>query len=304
MNVFNNGQLAHVWAQQSQDSGKNQNGSFFFTGSTIYSYGSHFPIAKFVADNTVLFTTESYGITTAKHCNDTRRSISHCNIFTVPNVNITINSDHRYTVETTKSNHKENVEHYKKSIAENVLKAAKARINKDFYNDQALRLCDELQAYNLYFKLRLKAYILPNKDELVLKAAKLAKAKKAAKAKAHAKIKRDNLDKIAQWLAGENVSVPYSIDCMLRIKGEEVQTSQRASFPLKHAYIALLMIERCVNNKESFVKNGKQIRLGHYSIDTIDINGNVKAGCHNIKYSAIKRIALDVKKEVLNNVNI
>jgi hypothetical protein len=40
--------VAHVWAHQLQSHARNKRGNFYFQGDTIYSYGSHFPIAKHV----------------------------------------------------------------------------------------------------------------------------------------------------------------------------------------------------------------------------------------------------------------
>lgn len=64
--VFNTSEVAHIWAAQSQQSGRNAQGNFYFEGQTIYSYGRHFPIATIVG-NDVLFTDKSYSNTTAKH---------------------------------------------------------------------------------------------------------------------------------------------------------------------------------------------------------------------------------------------
>ena len=61
--VFDNSMVAHVWAQQGQDFGRSNNGNLYFEGPTIFSYGSHFPIASFTdlrvgARRVVLFTEE------------------------------------------------------------------------------------------------------------------------------------------------------------------------------------------------------------------------------------------------------
>ncbi len=71
---FKTSELAHIWAAQTQSEGKA--GSFYFRDKTIYSYGSHFPIATII-DNTVLFTKKSYSNSTAKHISKTRAAISH-----------------------------------------------------------------------------------------------------------------------------------------------------------------------------------------------------------------------------------
>lgn len=46
--VVNNSQLPHLWMYPREvgDNARTPNGSFYFEGDTIYSYGSHFPIAR------------------------------------------------------------------------------------------------------------------------------------------------------------------------------------------------------------------------------------------------------------------
>src|SRR5687768_2307948 len=84
--VFNNSEVPHIWAQQSQPSGRNSNGNIYFEGATIYSYGRHFPMAT-IEGNDVFLTKKTYSNSTAKHLNKTWSAISHKNIihcFEVP----------------------------------------------------------------------------------------------------------------------------------------------------------------------------------------------------------------------------
>lgn len=70
--------LAHVWAQQNVGYGKSADGRMSFEGATIYSYGYHFPIARFVerkGRKCVLFTTQSYSVSTAKHIGHVRSAL-------------------------------------------------------------------------------------------------------------------------------------------------------------------------------------------------------------------------------------
>ncbi|MFN9108556.1 MAG: hypothetical protein ACK5XN_00540 [Bacteroidota bacterium] len=82
---FNNPELTHVWANQTQSNGKGS--SMFFENESIYSYGYHFKIAQIVDfDNrkAVLFNNKSYSNTTNKHQSLVKRSIpSHYPIFNV-----------------------------------------------------------------------------------------------------------------------------------------------------------------------------------------------------------------------------
>jgi hypothetical protein len=68
--VFSNADLVHTYAQQTQNEGRNPNGSFYFHGRTLYSYGSHFAICNFVtneqSETKLLFTLRTYSNTTAK----------------------------------------------------------------------------------------------------------------------------------------------------------------------------------------------------------------------------------------------
>lgn len=81
--IVSNSDVAHLFAHQSQNYAQNANGSFYFSGNSIYSYGSHFCIAKFVGDYTLLFTERGYSNTTAKHISLTYNATSqfkkiHC----------------------------------------------------------------------------------------------------------------------------------------------------------------------------------------------------------------------------------
>lgn len=76
--VFSNDMVAHVWAQQSQQSGRSNNGHFYFEGRTLYSYGAHFPVGIFAAPGGPLFlNADSYSVSTSKHQSYARRAVSH-----------------------------------------------------------------------------------------------------------------------------------------------------------------------------------------------------------------------------------
>ena len=70
--VFDTGEIPHLWAHRTQDEARNRQGNLYFTGDTIYSYGSHFPIARHAANEAgergVLLTTATYSVTTSSHC--------------------------------------------------------------------------------------------------------------------------------------------------------------------------------------------------------------------------------------------
>jgi hypothetical protein len=82
--VFNDqSAVAHMWANKQQECAKYSGGNFYYDGDTIYSYGSHFPIARHIEHNgekAVLFTLKTYSNTTAKHIHIVRQACRHLDI--------------------------------------------------------------------------------------------------------------------------------------------------------------------------------------------------------------------------------
>jgi len=165
--VFTNDMLLQIWAQQSQERGRNTNDSISFCGAKLRSYGMD--IGKFIDNSTLLFTSERYSLTKTAQKTKVLRSIHpYINVFTVPCLDISPDTTHKYTKEQNKKSHLKNTDHYKKEIKNSVLKASRASRNKDFYNSYALGLTNELNLYIDTFKLRFKHYELPNKDQVLL----------------------------------------------------------------------------------------------------------------------------------------
>ncbi len=78
--VINKESVAHMWANQLQSEARTPTNNMYFNGMAIWSYGSHFCIAKHVTNNegqkAVLFTTRKYSVTTSQHIAVTRHAIS------------------------------------------------------------------------------------------------------------------------------------------------------------------------------------------------------------------------------------
>jgi hypothetical protein len=306
--VFTNHMVAHVFAQQQQQNGTSGNGAFSFFGSELKSYNT--VIGKFVKPDLLLVNSYSYSVTTTQHISLLRNAISgNVTVLECPNVVINLFIRNAYTLKQNKIAHTENLSYFKNEIKQNVLKASRARSNKEMYNGAALAMLTAHNEYLNVFKLRFKAATLPNLASIKLDALKAANAK-ARKAKAAAKKARiDNAQKITDWLAGENVRVPHNVDVMVRLNNDTIETSQGAQFPAAHGYMALTKIKACKAAAKGWQRNGQNIRLGHFQIDEIDTLGNVKAGCHKVKYAQIIRIESELltwransKNEAVNNV--
>ena len=278
----NNSDVAHYWANQTQDSLSNANGSFYYDGCDIFSYGAHFPIARII-DNIVLFTTGSYSNITSKHMCNVRRAIdSGKKIFNVENVQ---------AVET--SDHIRNFNDYEKRFTGTIKKAARARSNKAWLIEEAESLANEANEYAIHFELDIIPIDASKLDMTSIKETlKQEKIERAKLAKIKAKqLLIDQAENIEKWRNGERVHGSlYSIPCMLRInkENETIETSQGANIPLKYARGLWKAIQHAIKTKTNIID---KLRLGHYMLNSIDKNGNIKVGCHNIKYNELLNIA-------------
>lgn len=104
---FNNSELTHVWANQTQTHGTGSN--MFFEHQTIYSYGYHFKLAQFVnnkeGQRCVLINLKRYSNTTAKHQSLVWRAIPQNVAFLKV---VSFFND----IDAASAAHKENLNHY------------------------------------------------------------------------------------------------------------------------------------------------------------------------------------------------
>jgi len=298
--VFDTGEIPHLWAHRTQDEARNRQGNLYFTGDTIYSYGSHFPIARHVTNDAgeraVLFTTATYSVTTSGHCSAVRSAIpSGIPVFHVPNV-----CHGRYSgSELTADDHAGNLAEYTEQIDKHVITSARARSSyaKEWNYEHAVRLRDEAFAYSAFFGLPVTNIPeVPGPDSDALTAIRNREAKRAAEKAEQTKRERaeaivHHQELITKWRAGQYSGCLYDVPAMLRIDGDEVVTSRGARFPVSHAKRGLAIVRKVRESRQAYVRNGHTIHLGPYALDRIEPDGTVKAGCHVVSWEEIERIA-------------
>lgn len=285
--VFTSSMVAHTWAQQKQAHGRNGTGSFYFEGPTIYSYGSHFPIATFHTrtdgERRVLFTTAGYSTTTnSKHIPKARYAIrGGVPVFNVPHV----------------KGDGDNLADYAARVSELTLRAVRARNNAKWLIREAVRLAEEANRYAKWFALPGRVEIPQFTPEFIAnvkaREAKRVQAQRIAteeRARAEAALRASA---ISEWRAGTAQSLhwKYKTDCMLRVKGDVVQTSQGAEVPVSHAKRLWRVISRVISTGVEYRRNGHTEHVGQFTVDHISVNGDIVAGCHSIKYGEIERLA-------------
>lgn len=284
-----NEEISHLWAHQTQETGKGSN--FFFEGPLLYSYGKHFCVANLYKYDVVLINSESRSPTTMQHIALARRAL-----------------DSRYTIiEVERPEHPEWVGNHTdmlKRIDTLQVTIAGKRKNTMIYDGlvtDLFHLIAQANAFNELMELGCTPVTVDLEGEafdLIRKRIAGDQKKKRAENKKHqAQLLIDNQVKITEWLNGGAVSFPYAVkDIYIRLEIDRqgvqvVRTSRNTVFPATHCAALWRMIERCMKRGEGWKRNGQQIRLGHFSVDYITKAGNLKAGCHSVKFEQMEHVA-------------
>ncbi len=290
--VFSNSELPHVWAHQQQDEGRGA-GSFYFTGPTIYSYGSHFPIASHVrnkkGEKAILFTTRGYSNSTAKHISKTWRAIPDASIVIMCNTPCG-----HYGGVPTDETHRVNFSAWLRDAKAIVDKLAAAR-KPEIYIGQLTTVREQSDRYAEYFGIKVNKELLKtlavidNPDisaALEARKAEIIKDAKAAKAKA-AKQVRERIQAFYDFKTNYIGGGQYSY---LRYSeaSKRVETSNGKEIPVEVA-------KRAYNWLTDVIKKGgctgecSYTILG-FAVDYVN-DKTFKVGCHTIEVAEAARIA-------------
>jgi hypothetical protein len=261
----------------------------------------------------VLCNADYYGHTTAGHQSQVNDACNHLPRIDVP-----------YPIVDSTGSHVQNLAYFDKEIAKCFDKCKRVLQIKSFAwkYEKACNLHADSKTYREFFKIRKHAPKFPDFAPLrerverienpdpIRDAAKL-RARASSKIRQQAKITQDKAEVMAKWRSGGLNYLgyrAYDMPVMLRMRGEDiVQTSKGAECPLSHAkQIWDIIKDVCVLGvpyaKNSF-RYGPIMHVGHYVIDEIDIAGNLKAGCHQIDYAEMERLAVSLGWEPMHHVS-
>jgi hypothetical protein len=277
-NVHPADMVAHLWAHKSQDFARNPGHNFYFHGDTIYSYGSHFPVARHVSrkgNSAVLFTTRSYSATTAGHKCMVEGACRHLTVFHVADVTAS----------------RPQFAEYRARYMAVVGTYAKARQRKPDILAGLRDLVSEANQYAEFFGLRARLTLPDDLTGMIAECQAIEKREKTRKQREEAKQAREALERVQKWVDGESDYCPSYGPIRLRVKGDELQTTRGARVPFAHAVKAFRVIKRLHDKGQADQRNGHTIHLGHFALDSIDSAGNVRAGCHEVAWEEIARVA-------------
>jgi hypothetical protein len=304
-------EVAHVWANDWRDTGHGSGKNVFFDGPTIYSYGRHFPIASFVTardgSEVVLFTTRRYSVSTAKHISIVSRALP-------PGFRVYYTSD-------------PSSRDWRSMMRDALDVAAKAKLaagrrRSDWRREGDLNEMASALASARFFAYQAKVKLPASDEAAVAEAERFAAAEEKrlrrvrteqAKAEAQRKALLETLWDSAKpyWRTGENYPEAlieqartlgvylYSfhnasgLSIALRQRGDEIETSWGARFPVEHGLRAFRLLKQIWARHGSWERQGVGPRLGHYVIDAVTPEG-VRAGCHFVSREEVELMASTV----------
>ena len=79
--------------------------------------------------------------------------------------------------------------------------------------------------------------------------------------------------------------------CLLRVDGDQIQTSQGARIPTAHAERIWNLIRAVMARGEAYQHNGHSEHAGDFRIDRVEVDGTLRAGCHVIEFAELQRMA-------------
>ncbi|MES2727571.1 MAG: hypothetical protein V4643_10755 [Bacteroidota bacterium] len=267
--VFNSSsEVAHLFANQLQDNAKYSGGNFYFSGNTIYSYGSHFPIARHVTNDkgekALLFTERTYSNTTAKHLSIVRQAVRHLNVIDC------------FRPDNTKE---DNFKYWEREIAEEIapklLKAKKPEI----YLSQIETVKNKATKYAAFFEVEIpeslqSAFAITNREQYAAFKENKEAYELAAKKKAQKELAKHHKKELAKWQKLEiNRLYTHSGFDFLRLNNGRIETTQAVEIPLE---LGLRLYNKV---KTGTLKVGEKVL--NYEVQ--EVGKVVKIGCHTFK---------------------
>lgn len=277
-------EVCHVFANlegEERFSRRGRAGNVYFENGTLYSYGGHFTIARWVdetSDN-VLFTTLGYSPSTGKHLRIAVSALSHRRLVHVPYPTFSAN---------------DNFDTWQSQLSELFGKLSRAR-KPELYTSQIAGIRDRATRY----AETVNATIPPWFSEMVNSVNFEEYAAKAAERVELERIEAERIhsERLTKWRAGElhylgGISNGFSY---LRLNGRDrIETSQGVEMGLRYARELFGRIKHAVTC-EAGASCDKGELVGELVLDRYRISevskSRIKIGCHTIPMSEIDAIA-------------
>ena len=288
---FNNSELTHVWANQTQTHGKGSN--IFFEYDSIYSYGYHFKLAQHITnkqgEKCVFFNDRHYSNSTSKHQALVWRSIpANIQFFKVQSF---FND-----IETSTTAHLENLKSYLEYAKGSQQKTIFATKLKNGYISQTKTAIDVFEKYIKFFNIghflidqitlhdnynQIKNWLLEYENSEEFKQWQIKKAINEAKAELR-KIEKSK-DDILEFKAFKISSI-YNLGQYFLRYNKETDNVETSGGVKMSKNVFLLAYQRLKNNT---LQIGQHV--GDFTYNGIK-DGFLSVGCHKISIDEVENL--------------
>lgn len=289
--------VLRLWRQQGEQKYATVSSrNFYFQDETLYSYGAHFPLARFIADakfcrgRCVLLNDHRYSPTTAKHQSWTRRAVSAWPNWAVPDLSPDIGG------------HATNVAYFAEWITGAVETLRAARYRRDWALRSVLNRERDANAYLHHFRLRSRTWLpkdfdLAAEEALVHeweckrcdrdeRAQERDRLRQEAAAAAAVLAEALRLENIERWRAGLDVAADgkaltnllhWSEPDRLRLKDRRIETLAGGEISI---YEAKRLLPYILAGEEkhwhTWSDDNKPPRFGFAQLTTVNADGSLK----------------------------
>jgi len=289
--VFANQPLFHHWAHNPMDDIRNSGGSLFTSDGILYSYGTHYKMAKQYPQSdgmiVTLFNENTYSPTTGKQRGQAMSACSHHAIIQVPDVDPQTGRDHDLNAIWLLDQVRAGLSQYER-----------ARLHKAAGAAAASRARAAFRTYCDTFDITLEEPTdwLIEVDEIVAIAAEADRLAREVREAALA-------DDLRDWAQCKRESVPggsHAVAPRLRVHNNELQTSHGIRFTLTDAVREeLAKVWQIVQGFKSGSAPGafrplEGVKVGTWTMNKVENTEGrtyLIAGCHRMAYPQIRRVA-------------
>jgi hypothetical protein len=282
--------VAHLWANQTQDEARTPTGNFYFWRETIYSYGSHFPIAKHIVHEgkkAILFTLRTYSTTTAQQISIVRQAVRY--------------SDNVIYCLSPNSSHEDNF-HYWLSVAKEITGKLVTARKPEKYLSELAQVKQQANTYAQFFGIEIPVNLqavldVSNKSEYLAYAQKEAEYIQQEQAKKEAVELKKYKQDVIKFRSGEIQRIHNrgnNFD-VLRINRDtnQIETSQGVVMDVPIAYEFFKMLQEIIASKSFGNYEAQNINVGQFRLIEITKEYTV-IGCHKLAHKELNKTAKDL----------
>jgi hypothetical protein len=318
--VYPTSELCHVWAHDSSLDLRNSNGNVYSIGDTIYSYGSHFPMAtkvigrkdKFSSGVVFLINPNSYSSTTSSHQGAVRSACTgNGDVISLP-----VSLWPSVTWRTSGKNIREHFNHQIKIAMCDANNNRMGYWRRNNAVESAYALAEDYRKLHNLFAFRVRRELLaispPDLSEVKARQderdairnkryeeqAKLwSETQKKLAAERELKeieLRSNVLQRMKAWREGKSVATDYFPPGeLLRVKDKYVETTM-------HARVEVCDVIRFIRFDLPKVKSKLGLRhdvsCGPYH-GAIATDSELIIGCHHFKWEEVSKLIIKLEKE-------